>query len=282
MLLFRRLDNFKRAFLARLTDKRRAERYPVGPDFPLKATVSLIGSADPGRVSQKADGDGRDWSGRLVNFSATGVSLQLPSAAVTVRGEKTQLALFLEMHRLEIPAEVAHFRVFNTHSICGLRLCFDDDTQQTAYLQLLEAVIIGASLKPWIPSGLVRNPPGLVRERYRSDNDAVLCVWRQAKTRQVDSFELRIHDHLFRGELARPGVEIYTRQDSRAGKVALSAAGFYLSAGEHAEARRLFRWVAPNLSRELTADARKFVQGYAVFSTGWTRPPVRVEVLKLR
>lgn len=282
MILFRRLANFKHAMLARLTDKRRARRYPVGPEFPLKATVNLAGIEDSKRLAPKEPGTGRDWSGRLMNFSASGVSVQLPAAALTVRGEKTQLLLFLEMHRLQIPAEVAHFRVHPTHSVCGLRLRFDDATLRTAYLQLLEAVSIGATMKPWIPTGLVRSPAGLLREQYRSSNNVVLSAWREAKTRQLDSFELKLPDHVVRGEAGRAGLDIYTRQETKSGKAAWSTPGFTWSAGEHAEARRLFRWVAPNLSCEIAADARRFVQRFAAFATSWGRPPVRAAALKLR
>lgn len=283
MLLFKRLANLKRDFLARLTDKRRAERFPVGPEFPLRATLNLAGSDNLGRIKQQERGSGRDWSGRLINFSASGLSVQLPSAAITVRGEPTLVALTIEMHRLQIPAEVAHFRVFPTHATCGLKMKFEDSVQETAYLQLLESVVLGATLKPVSTSSFGRNPPGLVREEYRSDSKAQLSAWRDMKSRALDSFELRMHDHLVRGEAARAGIEVYTRQESTAGKVACSAPGFSHSAGEHAEARRLFRWVAPNLSRTVASDIRKFVLGFAAHARSeWSKPPVRNGELRLR
>lgn len=51
---------------------------------------------------------------------------------------------------------------------------------------------------------------------------------------------------------------------------------------EHAEVRRLFRWIAPNLGRELPPDVRRFLQGFAVYASNWSKPPLRTERLRVR
>jgi len=260
--LFTRLAQLKRDFLSRLTDKRRARRYPVGPDFPLKATVSLIGSEYLDRTRTDASGKPCDWGGRVADLSAVGANVVLPAAAISVRGEPTTLTLALEGHQLAIPAEVARFVVLPTHAVCGLRLAFADPAGRASYLQLLEAVILGATLKPWYPTGYVRNPPGLMRERYKGEQGTVLTVWRRTADRTCAGFELRLRQHLVRGEAGRPEVEVYTPSAKSAAPAAGSAPGFRRSSGGHAEVRQLFRWIAPNLNRTLAADLRAFVAGF--------------------
>jgi hypothetical protein len=133
VLLFKRILDFKKAALARLRDKRKGIRHPVGQGFPLKGTVSLRGGASAAC----------DWAGSPANLSATGVSLLLPPAAITARGEQTTLRLTIDQYTLQLPCVVAHFRVLSTHAVCGLTLDFPDFTVQKAYCQLLEAVRIG-------------------------------------------------------------------------------------------------------------------------------------------
>lgn len=276
MLFFRRILNFKQDALARLRDKRKARRYPVGPNFPLKAAINLIGTDDVAKARRHQVGDGRDWAGRLMDFSSTGVSLQLLPAALTARGEPTRLRLTLEHYTLEIPCEVAHFRVHREYSQCGLALQFPDLDTQKAYLQLLESVVIGATFSPLRPAVLRRNPPGFVREQYQSDSDARLYAWREKRSGELDSFELLMADHCVRGEVRalerrseagrptlQPDVDIYTRQrTAHPAKVALFDPAFALSGGEHIEVRRLFRWVVPNLARQVSLDVRRLMEKF--------------------
>jgi hypothetical protein len=281
VLFFRRILNFKRDYLARLRDKRKARRYPVGPGFPLKASVSLIGTDRPEEFLQRQPDRGCDWAGRLVDFSSTGARLQLPPAVMTARGERTRLRLTLEQRRLEIPCTVAHFRVHRDYALCGLALQFPDLDTQKAYLQLLESVVIGATFAPLRSTGLLRNPPGFEREQYQSDGDARLFAWREKRSGNLDSFELMMVEHCVRGEarvlerrheVGRPGggnrqehpeVDVYTRQKTvHPARVALFDPSFALSAGAHAEVRQLFRWVVPNLAKQVSLDLRRFMEQF--------------------
>ncbi|MBI2518560.1 MAG: PilZ domain-containing protein [Opitutae bacterium] len=282
MLFFRRILNFKRDYLSRLRDKRKARRYPVGPGFPLKAVINLIGTDDADEANKYELGDGRNWAGRLVDFSSTGVSLQVLPAAMTARGERTRLHLTLEQHELEIPCTVAHFRTYREYAVCGLSLQFPDINTQKAYLQLLESVVMGATFAPLRFTGRLRNPPGLDREQYQSDSDARLFAWRDKRTGNVDSFELYVADHCVRGDAislerrqtawGRPGsnvrheqpfADVYTRQKTaNATKVALADPAFVPSAGLHYEVRQLFRWVVPNLAKQVSLDVRRFMEKF--------------------
>lgn len=250
VLFFKRILDFKQAALARLRDKRKVARYPVGPGFPLKGTASLRGLASTSC----------DWSGSLANLSPCGVSLLLPPAAATTRGEKSTLRLTIEQHALQLPCVVTHFRVLSTHAVCGLRLEFPDFTVQKAFSQLLEAVRIGASFAPVKVSALARHPPGLGLEQYRADAQSRLAVWRKTADRQMDSFELVIGDHCLRGEAEGPTLEVYARAAGGTGKVARSAPAYNLTAGVAEEVRQLFRWVLPNFTQAVPADVRAFLQ----------------------
>jgi hypothetical protein len=238
VLLFKRILNFKRDFLAKLRDKRKSTRFPVGQLFPLKATVNLVGPDAVGSTP----GTGYDWGGRLINVSSNGAGLQLLRAATTYRGEKTELKLTLEDHGLAIPCEVAHFRTFSGYSLCGLSLQFTDFNAQKAYLQLVEAVSIGASFTPPKGKGGGGGRPGLVRDQFRAGSKATLNVWRVAKTGQLDGFEMLVGDHSLKGGPNSPVLEVY-----RVGKPPKLEG----SAEVAGEVRRLFRWIVPNLPPKL-------------------------------
>lgn len=251
VLFFKRILDFKQAALARLRDKRKAARHPVGPGFPLKGTVGLRGLASTSC----------DWSGSLADLSSCGASLLLPPAAATIRGEKSILRLTIEQHALQLPCVVTYFRVLSTHAVCGLRLEFPDFNGQKAFSQLLEAVCIGASFAPVKVSALAGHPPGLKLEQYRADAQSRLAVWRKSADRQIDSFELVLGDHCLRGEAEGPTLEVYARQAAGgAGKAARSAPAYRLTAGVAEEVRQLSRWVLANFTQAVPADVRAFLQ----------------------
>lgn len=238
MLLFKQILDFKEATLARLRDKRKGVRYPVGPGWPLKGTVSLRGN-----TSTQCD-----WSGQFANLSPTGASLLLPPAAVTVRGEKTTLRLSIEQHTLQLPCVVAHFRVLATHAVCGLTLTFPDFTAEKSFAQLLEAAHLGATLEP-TKAAAPRRPAGSVMEQYRAGSSARLSVWRRGEDRQIERFELTLGQHTVRGD-ADSNLEIQAQEsgDAHAGKDATE------------EVRRLYRWLLPNLNKRVPADVRDFLR----------------------
>ncbi len=249
--LFTRILDFKQAALDRLHDKRKGIRHPVGPGFPLKGTVSLRGG---GAIAC-------DWAGALANLSSNGVSLLLPPATITSRGEKTTLRLSIDQYALQLPGVVAHFRVLSTHAVCGLTLEFPDFTAQKAYFQLLEAVCIGGSMAPAKSATSAGCPPGLSVEQYRGDAKSRLTVWRSAANRQVDSFELVIDNHCLRGEARGPTMEVYAREAAGGtGKAARSDPAYNLSADVTGEVRQLFRWVLPNFTKDVPGDVQAFMQ----------------------
>jgi hypothetical protein len=256
--IFTRILDFKRDLLARLRNKRSHPRHRVGANFPLKAVITLSGDDSP--VPPGGRARGCDWSGRVGDISNNGLNVMLPLAASAARGEATTLRLTLENHVLEIPATVAHFRVYNTHALCGLRLAFADYKTQKAYHQLVEAVSLGAS---FAPAGPGRASPGFVRRSWRSKNKALLIDWREADSRALDHFELTLGDHSVQGRRNRLGLEVQHRAET----------GKAVAPVVEGEVRQLFRWVVGNLPKSVPADLREFMTRIA--SSPPAPPPPR-------
>jgi hypothetical protein len=252
MLLFKRIFDLPRATLARLRNKRRAERHPVAAGFPLKAMVNLLGTDDPAR-RQAAAGTGRDWGGIVADLSGEGLSLRLPPAAETSRGERSVLILALDDFELRIPCTVAHFRLRAAESLCGLSLQFENDTQRKGYMQLLEAVVLGSG---FAFDKAPKDPSGLYCARYRSGGKkAVLTVWRDGDERgRVYGFELAVGQHCVRGDVARSSLQACAADEDRTP----------LPAGpENREVIRLYRIIAANLPKLVPADLREKMQAMA-------------------
>ena len=261
MLFFKRILKFKHDALARLRDKRKAERYNVGPYFSLKGSVNLVGVDSHGNLLVPKDGTGHGWGGHLANISSSGVSLSLPPAAVTTRGEKTMLKLTLENHEVQIPCVVAHFRVLSSSAVCGLELQFTNFAPQKSYLQLLEAVAIGALMAPVDSSQGKRHPSGLVSDQYRATGKAELTVFREASSKALDSFELVVGEHVIRGEAKLKELGVYARgTTTKPFKPGTTASA---SPALHEEVRRLFRWIVPNLTKAVPSDVRAFLKPFA-------------------
>lgn len=259
---FTRILDFKRAFLAKLRDKRAHPRYPVGAAFPLKASLLLAGHDRPGK---KDSASGLSWSGPLGNISSNGLSVFLAPAAQTTRGEETFVRLTLGTQTIEIPCTVAHFRVYGSYSICGVKLNFSDFKIQKAYHQIVEAVSVGASFEP--AESKPRATASQVSQQWRSVNRSSLSEWRNATTRKVERFELVVGEHRLIGHSTPPTLEVTARGTNVKTPVAAAVA---------AEVRTFFHWVTTNLPKNVPADLRDFMGRLTqagVARDGWAPPP---------
>jgi hypothetical protein len=106
MLLFKRIFSFCKDESP--ADRREDRRYCIGPRFPLRTVLHLVGRNELETPRNGADGDGRDWAGRLINISHTGARVQLPRSIAAHRGARCILKLDLEGHLLELAGQVAH------------------------------------------------------------------------------------------------------------------------------------------------------------------------------
>ncbi len=260
MLLFRRILSFKPETVAE-QENRRSRRYPVGEGFALKGSLATAGRDPDGQPLRTADGRGRPWGCRIVDMSSTGVSARVASALSAGRGDACTLSLRLEKYELEIPGEIAHFRVGRDFATCGVALRFDEFMQQKAYLQMLEAVSIGASLKPVPAAKVLQDSPGFRKVQYAGQGDELLSVWQPDGHPAPSAFEFRFHDHYVRGALGEP-LKVYGRDDTGDGPIGYSMPALNLSAIHAAEVRRLFGWIVPNLSTGIPEAVRSLLEQF--------------------
>jgi len=250
MLFFERIINPTQA----PAEKRRATRYVVGSAFPLKSVLNLVGRDDNGEVLKTGDGEGWDWNGRLVNFSASGVSIQLPPATAARRGDRCTLILSLVNYQLSIPCHVAHVRSLKDSIVFGLKFEFGAGTPPPDYQQLLELVAFGASLKPEKDGAKTADGSGYLVEHYRGDFGSHLTVWRAASGGQVQWFEFQLAEFFVRGGTATPKLEFAAGQKRNVKPV---------SPDQVEQIHQLFRWVVPNIARSVPEDVRHSLQHFA-------------------
>jgi hypothetical protein len=154
-----------------------------------------------------------------------------------------------------MPGVIAYFRNFTQYSLCGLSFTYPDDATRQSYLQLLEMVVLGSSVKA---SGKAKAPNGLTRETYKGAKETRLNVWRNASSETISHFEFRIDDCYIRGHAQNFKLEV----DSAEGEHGLAPAGrtSAFSPAKHAEVKQLFRWVVTNFTKEVPGNIRKFLE----------------------
>ncbi len=251
MLLFRRILNFRRGSIA-AQEKRRSERYPVGERFPLSSALTLLG---------ETTGAGRkSWKGEVLDLSSTGASLQLAPTFTAGRGDACMLALELEDYLIDVPARVAHCRAYKDQMRCGLEIELSDYRLQKPYLQLLEPLSLGQSLRP-IPAKLVRQEsPGRHAEAYGGEGDAKLTLWRDKPEGRLLGFEFRLHGFFVRGSADSGEIQTMSSEGWRSDVGgSYSVPSFNVPVTHQTEVRRLLRWTVANLHPTVPADVQKFL-----------------------
>lgn len=256
--LFKYLLNFKGgAFLKR--DKRRAPRYPVGDVFPVKGIVSFCARDAKGNPPPKDKEVWQNWSGRLINLSDNGASIQLAASALAKRGDTCRFKLALDGKQIEMDGLIAYFRTFNQYSLCGLSFTFPDEATQKTYRQLLEMVMIGASVEPAAKGLFNKDANGTAKEVYQGKNKTRLSLWRNAASGSVSHFEFRIHEYFIRGNAQTFKLDVDTVEGVN-GLPQTDPAAAKLPAAQVAEVRQMFRWVVTNLPKAVPGHVKKFLE----------------------
>ena len=171
------------------------------------------------------------------------------------------IALAIDGFELRVPCKVAHFRSSSAAAVCGVTLDLDDVAARKGYLQLVEALAIGAEFAP-LSAKRRKNQHGLVAETYASGRGGRLVAWRQADTGELDGFELRVEDWCWQGAVARAGLKIERVAGAKAARTAASE-----------ESRRLFRWIVLNLPRSVPSDLHELLAKFAHDRGDWRAPP---------
>lgn len=249
MLFFKSI--FKPAKSEEPQDRRGARRYPISPRFPLKVVLNAVGRDEMGSPLKARDGEGWDWAGKLVNLSSTGARMQVPPTVHMTRGDACLLKFDLDGFQLVLPAHVAQIIERRDSLVYGLALDISDSESAAAYRQLLDLLALGATLKPSSPAR-PDNTSYLI-EQYTGEPASRLDVWRHYAGRTVAAFDFQLQDCRVRGVADRPALEYFVGDGA-----AMQAA----TREQTEEMQRLFHWVVANLSTDVPADVRDFLQKY--------------------
>jgi hypothetical protein len=246
--LFRRLFNFEPAKVAQ-SEQRLNHRHTPGAAFPLHAALALAGRTTPAKV---------------LNLSGNGLGLLIPQDTPAVMDQLAAVTLTLAEHRLELAAVVAHVRPQERSLYCGLGLKFPKFPQQKAYLQLIQPIAIGQSLRPVPAERVVQNEPQFIKQVYRGESDCVLTVWLQMTMgTPLHSFEFHLDDYFCRATLATGQLEAYQLKEAGTHAAKLTQPVHDDTGELSTEIRQLFRWIVPNLSAAVPDDVRASLQHFA-------------------
>lgn len=250
MQFFKSLFNFNKAKVARMTEQRLNQRHAPGAAFPLEARLQL---------------SSRDWPARVQDISGNGVGLLLTEAGAQVSpGQTAQVWLSLGGHRLELDGRIAHATPQASGLSCGIGLDFCDFSRQKAYLQLLQPVAIGRTLKPVPAEDVVQNEPQFIKQVYRSDSDAGLTVWLDKSIgTPLHSLEFEMPDYFCHADVKSGVLSAYHREAEDSHKGRRTNPVFDISGDLQGEIRQLLRWIGPNLTAAVPDDVRAFLQRLA-------------------
>ncbi|HEY8994748.1 MAG TPA: PilZ domain-containing protein [Lacunisphaera sp.] len=250
MLLFRRIFNFEQAKVEQMTEQRLNNRYVPGAAFPLQAWLIIEGREHPAKVQ---------------NISGNGIGLVLVADPIQpAEGQTAHVRLSLGNHQQVLDGRLVQVRPETRGVYCGFGFKFADFLEQKAYLQLLQPIALGQSLQAVPAEHVVQNEPQFIKQVFRGEDQSMLTVWLDKSFgTPLHSFEFQMQDYFCRAEAKTSVLEVYVREavDSHKGK--LSNPVFDASSGLHDEIRQLFRWILPNLSRDVPDDVRAFLQRFA-------------------
>lgn len=249
VLLFRRIFNFEKAKVAKLTENRLNTRFLPGAGYPLQAYLHLA------RYEWKA--------GKVQDLSGRGIGLLLGRETKATVGQDLTVKLVLGGQELVLESRLIHVELRPSGLFCGLDLKFGTFEEQKAYLQLMQPVALGQSLRAVPVERVVQNEPQFIKQVFRGEGDCVLTVW-LAKTMgtPLHSFEFQMDDYFCHADVQSGVLEAYLREKSDSHKGKLSHPVFDQSGGLRDEIRLLFRWVLPNLSPAVPDDVRAFLQRF--------------------
>jgi Tfp pilus assembly protein PilZ len=219
----------------------------------MKATFNTVGRDEIGNLLK--NGEGRDWSGVLINLSISGARMQVPSTVHAHKGDACKLKFDLEGYVLVVPGEIAHITHRHDSFLYGMKVKLTDDENSQAYRQLIDLVALGALLKPTKPTQ-PDEASGYLVEQYIGEESCQLDVWREYAGRTIVAFDFRLRNYRVRGLSDRPTLEYFLESESAGTVVPAPAA-------QGAEIQRLFHWVVPNIGNAVPEDVRNFLQKFA-------------------
>jgi hypothetical protein len=249
MQLFRRLFNFPQGEVKQI-EQRLNHRFTPGPAFPLQAWLLTGGKESPAKID---------------NLSGNGLGLVVLDPAVPAEiGQEVRVKLVLASYQQTLRGRLAQVRPEGNNRFFGVDLSRAGFLEKKNYLQLLQPVAIGQSLAAVPPERVVQNEPQFIKQVYRGEEQSVLTVWLEKSFgTPLHSFEFEMHDYFCRADAKSGQFEAYVRESTDSHKAKLSNPVFDISGDLQTEIRQLFRWIVPNLARNVPDDVRAFLQRFA-------------------
>jgi hypothetical protein len=223
--------------------QRKQARYAVGEDCRVRASIRI--------QSTEGESSNKDWSGTLVDMSATGAHIQISMAAVAYKGNSCVLKLGHGTVKTEMRGTLAHYVCSARYSVCGVKFDYPSAPELQPYLK---AFVASATLK----AGDTATEPGKYREEYPGAGHTKLTVWRDNKPeRAVVAFDYTMGRYAV--ALSGAGPEMLKNKENVGFRLAEGAA-VSLSDTQEAEARWEFSLAASNLPKVIPPDIRKFLR----------------------
>lgn len=251
MLFFKRILDVKK--LSTPSDRRGGSRFAVKQGFPIKTVLNIHGRDENGHLLKSSDGEGWDWTGRLLDISFSGARMQLPRTVSAVRGDICHLKIDVQGFEVTVPAKLAHIADRRDSLVFGLALNTPASASAPAFHQLVELIALGATLRQVRP--LQPDDSGYLVEEYAGELGSRLVIWRHLAGRDVAAFEFLLKDFLVRGLAGRSQLECLAGADPAGARPVSGAKG--------AEIQRLYQWVVCNLAPAVPADVCHFLRQHA-------------------
>ena len=228
--------------------KRKQTRYAVNEDSRVRASIRIR--------SSDANSANKDWTGTLVDVSASGAHIQISMAAVAYQGDSCVLKLSLGAVKTEIRATLAHYVCSARYSVCGVKF---DHSSPDGYQPYFKAIVASATLKGGPADSNVTTQ---YREEYQGAGHTKLVVQRNNKPeRALISFDYTMGRYA--AALAGAGADMLENKKQVTFRLAPTeggATGAALTAAQESEARWEFSLAASNLPAAIPADLRKFLR----------------------
>jgi len=230
-------------------EQRLTTRYTPSAAFPLQAWLLTEGNETPAKI---------------LDISGNGIGLLLEPDALPAEGDAVQVRLRFGAHQQLLDGRVAQLRPEAAKAYCGVGLKFADLLTRKTYLQLLQPIAIGQSLRPVPAEQVLQNEPSLSKRSFRGDDQSLLTVWYDRSINPtIQRFEFRTTEYFCQLDRSSGVLEIQSHADSGAHEGKSSNPVFDISGTLQAEVRQLFRWTLPNLAAVVPDDVRAFLQHYA-------------------
>jgi hypothetical protein len=247
VLLFRRIFKFEKAQVAQMeTDHRLNTRYTPGSSFPLHAYLHLVRY---------------EWRpSKILNISGNGINLLTGREAKVTAGQDLKVQLVLGKYELVLEGRLAHTALREKGLHCGVGLKFADFTEQKAYLQLIQPIIIGQSLRAVPEEQTVQDQPQFIKQVYRGEGNSELTAWlEKIPGTPLHRFEFLAHDYFCRADVDSSEFEVGVRATNVPANHPPASAP---SVALREEIHRFFHWIPPNFSSAVPDDVRVFIQRF--------------------